>query len=440
MAKEPELIQAIRFICEEKGLTMDMVVSTIEAALAAAYRKDFGEPNQNIHVVLNRETGEYEVYDTKTVVQDFTEEEIEAQREELRVLREEIQAAREAGTEPPESPEESGKIFYNPKLHLMLSDAQEVKKGAKEEEVIETKLEVPSDFGRMAAQTAKQVITQKLREAERSSIFEDFKDKEGEIIIGIVQRKEGRNMLVDLGKATGIMPYEEQVPSERYSAGQRIKVYIVGVEMGPKGPQIRLSRSHENIVRQLFTLEIPEISNESIEIMSIAREAGSRSKVSVQALEDGIDPIGSCVGQRGTRVQTIINELGGEKVDIIEWDEDPTVYIANALAPAKVISIDINEEEHEANVHVAADQLSLAIGRSGQNVRLASKLTGWTINIEGAADPEAESSEEEVTEESPEEEPTVETDNNPSEEPVEETKEEVAEETTVETDTDSSEE
>lgn len=426
MAKEPELIQAIRFICEEKGLTMEMVVSTIEAALAAAYRKDFGEPNQNIHVVLNQETGEYEVYDTKTVVQDFTEDEIEAQREQLRVLREEIQSAREAGTEAPESPEESGKIFYNPKLHLMLTEAKEVKKGAKVEEVIETQLEVPSEFGRMAAQTAKQVITQKLREAERSSIFEDFKDKEGEIIIGIVQRKEGRNMLVDLGKATGIMPYEEQVPSERYSAGQRIKVYIVGVEMGPKGPQIRLSRSHENIVRQLFTLEIPEIANESIEIMAIAREAGSRSKVSVQALEDGIDPIGSCVGQRGTRVQTIINELGGEKVDIIEWDEDPTVYIANALAPAKVLSIDLNSDEHEATVNVASDQLSLAIGRSGQNVRLASKLTNWTINIEGAADPEAEASEEteEVVEEAPAEEPEAKEEATP-EEPV---AEEVAEE------------
>lgn len=403
MSKEPELIQAIRFICEEKGLPMEMVVSTIEAALAAAYRKDFGEPNQNVQVRLNQETGDYEVYDVKTVVQDFTEDEIEEQREELRVLREEIQAAREEGREAPQNPEESGKVYYNPKLHLMLSEAKEQKSDAAIDDIVETQLEVPAEFGRMAAQTAKQVITQKLREAERSTVFDEFKDREGEIVMGVVQRREGRNVLVDLGRATGIMPYEEQVPSERYTAGQRVKVYIMGVEMGPKGPQIRLSRSHENIVRQLFTLEIPEISNGAIEIMGIAREAGSRSKVAVRALEEGIDPIGSCVGQRGTRVQTIINELGGEKIDIIEWEEDPRMYLANALAPAKVNSIDINDAEHEANVHVAADQLSLAIGRSGQNVRLASKLTTWTINIEGAEEEnENEASEEDaVAEETP---------------------------------------
>lgn len=401
MSKEPELIQAIRFICEEKGLPMEMVVSTIEAALAAAYRKDFGEPNQNVQVRLNQETGDYEVYDVKTVVQDFTEDEIEEQREELRVLREEIQAAREEGREAPQNPEESGKVYYNPKLHLMLSEAKEQKSDAAIDDIVETQLEVPAEFGRMAAQTAKQVITQKLREAERSTVFDEFKDREGEIVMGVVQRREGRNVLVDLGRATGIMPYEEQVPSERYTAGQRVKVYIMGVEMGPKGPQIRLSRSHENIVRQLFTLEIPEISNGAIEIMGIAREAGSRSKVAVRALEEGIDPIGSCVGQRGTRVQTIINELGGEKIDIIEWEEDPRMYLANALAPAKVNSIDINDAEHEANVHVAADQLSLAIGRSGQNVRLASKLTTWTINIEGAEEENEASEEDAVAEETP---------------------------------------
>ena len=388
MAKEPELIQAIRFICEEKGLPMEMVVSTIEAALAAAFRKDFGEPNQNIQVELDRETGLYKVFDVKTVVQHFTEEEIEAQREELKTIREAIQTARDTGKEAPASPEESGKVFYNPKLHLMIDEAQKVKKGAEEGEEIRTPLEVPSDFGRMAAQTAKQVITQKLREAERSTIFDEFKDKVGEILMGIVQRREGRNVLVDLGRATGLLPYEEQVHGERYNPGQRVKVFVMGVEMGPKGPQIRLSRSHEDIVRQLFALEIPEVANGAIEIMAIAREAGSRSKVAVRALEEGIDPIGSCVGQRGTRVQTIINELGGEKIDIIEWEEDLHAYLPNALAPAKVLSIDLNEDGKTARVHVAEDQLSLAIGRSGQNVRLASRLTGWTINIEGAEKPQ----------------------------------------------------
>lgn len=384
MSKEPEIISAIRYICDEKGLSMDVVVATIEAALAAAYRKDFGENNQNIMVELDRESGNYRVFDVKEVVPDFSEEELEAQREELKAIREEIQEARAEGKDGPTPPEESDKIYYNPKLHLMLAEAKETNKDVEVGEEIRHELEVPDDFGRMAAQTAKQVITQKLREAERSTVFEEYKDREGEIVMGVVQRREGRNVLIDLGRTTGIMTPDEQVYGERYKTGQRLKLYIVSVEMGPKGPQILLSRSHENIVHQLFTTEIPEIGNGTIEIMSIAREAGSRSKVAVQALEEGIDPIGSCVGQRGTRVQTIINELGGEKIDIIEWQEDPIAYLSNALSPAKVTSIELNEETQEANVKVAEDQLSLAIGRSGQNVRLASKLTGWNINIEGA--------------------------------------------------------
>lgn len=387
MSKEPELIAAIRYICDEKGLSMDVVVATIEAALAAAYRKDFGTATQNIVVELDRETGQYRVFDEKTVVTDFTEEELEEQREELKTIREEIQAARAEGKEGPTPPEESDKVYYNPKVHLMLSEAKEQKADAEEGELIRTELDVAEDFGRMAAQTAKQVITQKLREAERSTIFDEYKEREGEIVMGVVQRREGRNVLVDLGRTTGLMPQDEQVYGEQYRPGQRIKVYIVSVELGPKGPQIRLSRAHEDIVRQLFMLEIPEINNDIIEIMSIAREAGSRSKVAVRALEEGIDPIGSCVGQRGTRVQTIINELGGEKVDIIEWQEDDRDYIANALSPAKITSIDLKEDEKVADVNVEDDQLSLAIGRSGQNVRLASKLTGWTINIIGSDQP-----------------------------------------------------
>lgn len=399
MAKEPEIIQAIRFICEEKGLSMDVVIATIEAALAAAYRKDFGTTNQNVIVELDRETGLYRVFDVKHVVQDFTEEELEAQKEELKTIREEIQTARLEGKGGPTPPEESDKVYYNPKLHLMMSEAKEIKANAEMGDEIRTELEVPTDFGRMAAQTAKQVITQKLREAERSTIFEEYQDKQGEIVIGVVQRRDGRNLLIDLGRTTGIMTPDQQVYGERYRPGQRLKVYIVSVDMGPKGPMILLSRSHENIVRQLFTLEIPEIGNGTIEIMGIAREAGSRSKVAVRALEEGIDPIGSCVGQRGTRVQTIINELGGEKIDIIEWQEDASDYITNALSPAKVNSIDLNEEAKEADVHVADDQLSLAIGRSGQNVRLASRLTGWNINIRGSEESEKTGEDEEAASE-----------------------------------------
>lgn len=434
MSKEPEIIAAIRYICDEKGLSMDVVVSTIEAALAAAYRKDFGEGNQNIIVELDQETGDYRVFDEKVVVQDYSEDELEAQREELKEIREQIQEARAAGEEGPTPPEESDKVYYNPKMHLMLSEAKEANGDAEIGQEIRNELDVPEDFGRMAAQTAKQVITQKLREAERSTVFDEYKDREGEIVIGVVQRREGRNVLVDLGRTTGLLPADEQIYGERYNSGQRIKVYIVSVEMGSKGPQIRLSRAHENIVRELFMLEIPEINNDIIEIMSIAREAGSRSKVAVRALEEGIDPIGACVGQRGTRVQTIINELGGEKVDIIEWDEDIRTYITNALSPAKINSIDLNEEAKEASVHVAEDQLSLAIGRSGQNVRLASKLTGWNINIEGADQgakdeneeetTDAEEAVEEVTEESPVETPEAVEPEVTEEAPVEESNDE----------------
>lgn len=393
----------MRYICEEKGLSLDVVIATVEAALAAAYRKDFGQPNQNIQVKFDPETGFYKVYDIKTVVQDFSEEELEQQREELKVAREEAQKARDEGQDVVE-PEESGKLYFNPKLHIMISEAKNVDPDATDGQELRQVLEVPADFGRMAAQTAKQVITQKLREAERTTIFDEYKSKEGTMIVGVVQRREGRNVLIDLGRTAGLMPPEEQIRSERYNPGNRVKVYIVRVEMGPKGPQIIVSRAHADIVRQLFTTEIPEIAGGTIEIISIAREAGSRVKVAVKALDENIDPIGSCVGQRGTRVQTIISELGGEKVDIIEYKEDPKAFIANALSPAKIQSIDLDEATKTANVHVAEDQLSLAIGRAGQNVRLASRLTGWTINIEGSGkNAEAESESTEAPAESAEE-------------------------------------
>lgn len=389
----------MRYICDEKGLSLEVVIATVEAALAAAYRKDFGQPNQNIQVKFDAETGFYKVYDVKNVVRDFSEEELEQQREELKVAREEAQKARDEGKEAVE-PEENGKLYFNPKLHIMMKDAKEIDPDAVEGQELRQVLEVPADFGRMAAQTAKQVITQKLREAERTTIFDEYKGKEGSMVIGVVQRREGRNVLVDLGRTAGIMPPEEQIRTERYNPGNRVKVYIARVEMGPKGPQIVVSRSHSDIVRQLFTTEIPEIAAGTIEIVAIAREAGSRVKVAVKALDENIDPIGSCVGQRGTRVQTIISELGGEKVDIIEYKEDSKAFIANALSPAKIQSIDLDEAGKIAKVNVAEDQLSLAIGRAGQNVRLASRLTGWTINIEGSGKT-SEGSEETPAQEAP---------------------------------------
>lgn len=366
MAKAP-IVQAIKMLCEEKNLPLDMVIETVESALAAAYRKDFGDPSQNLKVELNMETGDFDVSDIKEVVED----------RDLDAEAEEIAKAVEEGDE------EAKKRRFNPKTEIMLSDA---KKGSKVGDELKTALDVPDDFGRMAAQTAKQVVIQRLREAERQSVFDEFKSKEGEILAGFVQRKEGRNFLVDLGSSIGILPLEGQVRSDNYDGSTRMHFYVEKVFMGTKGAEIRLSRSHPDMVKHLFEFEIPEISSGAIEIVSIAREAGSRTKIAVKALQEGIDPIGSCVGQRGSRVQTIISELGGEKIDIIEFDDDMAQYIENALAPAKVKGIELNEEDKIAVVEVEDDNLSLAIGKSGQNVRLAARLTGWRVNIQGAGD------------------------------------------------------
>jgi transcription termination/antitermination protein NusA len=264
---------------------------------------------------------------------------------------------------------------------MQISDAKLIKKTVKIGDEIKMKLEVPESYGRMAAQTAKQVIIQRLREAERDMIFNDFKDKEHEVVSGVVQRREGRFVLVDLGKSVGVLPTDEQIPGEYYNAGDRIKVYVKEVASRAKGPEIILSRISDEILKKVFYLEIPEISNGLIEIKAVAREAGSRSKVAVFTDSDNVDPIGSCVGQRGARIQTIIKELGGEKVDIIEYNEDPNKFIGNALSPAKIISINLDENEKKAMVTVASDQLSLAIGKGGQNARLAARLTGWKIDI-----------------------------------------------------------
>ena len=362
---------AIKQIADEKNLSMEAIIGAIEAALAAAFRKEFGNKNQNIKAVFNADNGQTAIFDVKTVVDDVDLEEEEK-------LVEKQKEKKEAGDEIPE--DELIKRF-NSRSEIMLTEANQDGGDYKIGDIIETKLEVPEEYGRMAAQTAKQVIVQRLREAEREHIFNEYKDKEGELVLGTIQRKEGRRFIVDLGKANAILPIEEQIRTERYNIGARLNFYIVEVRVGNKGPEIVLSRTHPDIVHELFATEVPEIAAGTVEIKSIAREAGSRSKIAVIATEENIDPVGSCVGQRGSRVQTVINELGGEKIDIIEWDEDEKMFIANSLSPAEIENIDTNKEEQTASVKVVDDQLSLAIGRGGQNVRLAAKLTGWKIDI-----------------------------------------------------------
>ncbi len=381
---------AIKQICDEKNLSLEAVLGAIEAALAAAYRKEFGEPNQNIKVVFNADNGQAAVFDVKTVVEDV---DLEAQEKALEALR----LRKEAGEEIPE--EEQIRKF-NSRSEIMLAEAALVNSDYKIGDVIETKLTVPEEYGRMAAQTAKQVIVQRLREAERDHIFDEYKDKEKQLVLGTIQQRAGRRFIVDLGQASGILPPEEQIHNEGYNIGTRLNFFITAVGMGTRGPEIILSRTHPEIVRELFTMEVPEIAAGTVEIRAIAREAGSRTKIAVTATDENIDPVGSCVGQKGSRVQTVISELGGEKIDIIEWSPDEKAFIANALSPAAVSEIRMKEEEKIAQVIVDEDQLSLAIGRNGQNARLAAKLTGWKIDIlPKNAPPKTETSEEIITRE-----------------------------------------
>jgi N utilization substance protein A len=372
-----EITKAINALCEEKNLSYDAVMETIETALAAAYRKDFGNKQQNIKVKFDAETGDMQAWDIKTVVEDIEEEVLTKAQEELTELR---TKAREEGRELTDE-ETSHLPRFNPKLEIMLGNAKEIDKKAKLGDVLEIPLEIPSAFGRMAAQTAKQVIIQKIREAERATVFGDFKNQEGQLIQGTVQRVEGRKVLIDLGKITAVLPAEEQIRGEHYRPGSRMRFYVVSVNMSTRGPEIILSRSHSDIVKEIFKQEIPELQEGVIEIKGIAREPGFRSKVSVATNDESIDPIGSCIGQRGSRINTIIEELGGEKVDVIQFNDDAQSYIAKALSPAKVLRVELNEAEKTAEVLVAADQFSLAIGRNGQNVRLASQLTGWKIKV-----------------------------------------------------------
>lgn len=372
-----EITKAIQALCDEKGLNFDTVLETIEAALAAAYRKDFGNKQQNIKVKFDPNTGDMKAWDVKTVVDDIDPEVLEKAQEELSARREK---AREEDRELTE--EETADLpRFNPKTEIMIAEAKKINKKAKIGDVLEIVLEIPHEFGRMAAQTAKQVIVQKIREAERIMVFGDFKNQEGQVILGTIQRVEGRKVLVDLGKITGIMSSDQQNKNEHYRPGAKMKFFVVSVQMTTRGPEILLSRSDIGMVKEVFKQEIPEVASGVIEIKGIAREPGFRSKVAVISSDPAVDPIGSCIGQRGGRINTIIEELGGEKIDVIQFSDNAVQYITHAVSPAKALAVELHEADKTAAVTVAPEQFSVAIGRSGQNVRLASDLTGWKINV-----------------------------------------------------------
>lgn len=378
-----EFGSAIMQIAEEKGISKDKVIETIEAALAAAYKKEYGKKGQHIRAQFNEADGSAKFFKLLEVVDETTREfVVETEDSDVEVEKETKKVKEKKESEKNENEEEKLPRF-NQERDIILEEAKKIKKSPKIGDVIEISLESRSDYGRIAAQTAKQVIIQKIREAERDSMFKEYKEKEGEVVSGSIQRIEGRNVYVDLGKSIGVLFPSEQIERERYHIGQRIKVYLARVESDPKGPGITLSRVHPEMIKRLFELEVPEVFSGTVEIKSIAREAGSRTKIAVSSKEEGVDPIGSCVGQKGTRVQAIIDELIGEKIDIIEWSENAEKFIAAALSPAKVLSVELNEERKESIVKVPEDQLSLAIGKQGQNVRLAAKLTGWKIDVVG---------------------------------------------------------
>lgn len=385
MAKN-ELVAAIEQVCDEKNISFDAVIDSIEAALAVAYRKEFGNKMLNCKAEFNVEDGTSRVFDVKTVVEDPAEEELaEAtkaleEKPEGRKEREPKEKVAPPTTEGEAAPEEEVRKF-NPRTDMPLTEARKIKPDAEIGDEMISELPIQAEYGRVAAQTAKQVIIQKLREAERETVYQQFKDRIGEIVNATVQRVEGPLIFMDLGHATAIMPPSQQSPKERYHIGDRYKVYLLSVEKTNRGPEIVASRTTPEMVKELFSMEVPEIASGSIVIKEVAREAGSRSKIAVKSLAENIDPIGSCVGQRGSRVQTVMSELGGEKIDIIEYSEDPVKFIINALSPAKVLSVQLDEAQKAAKAFVNEDQLSLAIGKGGQNVRLAAKLTGWRIDM-----------------------------------------------------------
>lgn len=359
---------------EERGIPKTKVIEAIEMALATAYKKEYGKKGQIIKATFDLNSGKTEFFQVKIVV------------ENSQILTEDELDALDAGQDV-EGAEE--KIIFNPEHHILIEDARKMKRDAAVGEEMVFPLEQKNDYGRIASQTAKQVIIQKIREAEKVSVFEEYGKKEGEIVSGTVQRIERGNIFVDMGRATGILPFEEQIRGERYRQGERIRAYLYRVEETPKGVFLRLSRSHPKFLEKLFETEAPEIASGVVEFKAVAREAGSRTKIAVHSKDEHIDPVGSMVGQRGVRVSTVMSELGGEKIDIIEWSPDQKKFIEDSLSPAKVSAVEINEAEKTARVSVSEDQQSLAIGKGGQNVRLAAKLTGWKIDIKSDAPSEA---------------------------------------------------
>jgi transcription termination/antitermination protein NusA len=358
---------------DERGIPKEKMLEAIELALATAYKKEYGKKGQIVRAIFDINSGKVEFYQVKIVV-DETKVimEDEADDEDLKNIA-----------------EENIRVRFNPEHHILLADAKKIKKDAKVDDEIIFPLEEKGDYGRIAAQTAKQVIIQKIREAEKTSVLSEYGQKEGEIVSGTVQRIERGSIFVDMGRAMGVISYEEQIPNEHYKQGERIRAYLYAVEETPKGIVLKLSRSHPQFLAKLFEIEAPEIAQKVVEIKAIAREAGARSKIAVNSTDGHIDAIGSLVGQRGVRVNTVTSELGGEKIDIIQWNEDPAQFIEKALSPAKIVKIDIFSEEKRAIVYVTEDQQSLAIGKGGQNVRLAAKLTGWKIDIQSTGISEA---------------------------------------------------
>jgi len=377
---------ALEQLEEERKIPKEKILDAIEQAMAAAYKKDYGKKGQIIRAKFDLETGKTDFFQVKIVV-DETIAILNTSPLPSPKGREEFKSPPSGevggGSEYSLKDPNDERAHFNAEHHLLLEDARKIKKGVELNDEVIFPLESKEDYGRIAAQTAKQVIIQKIREAERTSIIDEYGTKEGEIIGGIVQKVERGNVYIDFNRATGILPMEEQIPGEFFQRGQRARAYLYSVEDTPRGINLRLSRAHPKFIEKLFAMEAPEIQNGTVEIKFIAREPGARSKIAVFSNDEHIDAVGSCVGQKGTRVNTITQELSGEKIDIIPWSEDPKIFVSNSISPAKVISIELDMENHKATIEVANDQLSLAIGKGGQNVRLAAKLTGWRIDIKG---------------------------------------------------------
>ena len=352
-----EFVGALKELVKEKGISEDLLFTTIQDALVAAYKKNYANLHtnaQNVKVIMDRETGEIKVYAQKVVVDEV----------------------------------------YDDVTEISLEDAKTIRPTLEVDDIVDLEV-TPKNFGRVAAQLAKQVVTQRIKEAERSIIYDEYKEKEFDIITGTILRKDKGMVFVNLGKLEGVIGPNEQIPNEEYKFNEKLKLYIVEVKNGSKGPQIHVSRTHPGLVKRLFELEVPEIFEGVVEIKSISREAGSRSKIAVYSNDEEVDPMGACVGPKGVRVQNIVNELKNEKIDIIKYSKDPAEFIANSLSPAKVLSVEVNEENKSAKVVVDDNQLSLAIGKEGQNVRLAAKLTNWKIDIKSKSQKEALEEEEE---------------------------------------------